>query len=178
MTIINRSLSKSRFLILFFLCSSVPFIAAKLALEFGWFSSGVKNKGHWLERDIQLLPATEKQQHWHLVYVQAQQCDASCELALYTLQQLYIGLGRKQEQISALILADQAPAQLANFPVLKWQTPLALTPELQNQILIVNQKGLVLLRYPVSLDPAGMLIVGKDIRTDLLHLMNYDRVGA
>jgi hypothetical protein len=179
MSSVNPSLSKSNFLLLFFLCSSVPFVAAKLVLEFGWFNAGANNKGHWLEREIQLLPAAEQtQKHWHLVYVQAKQCEASCELALYTLQQLYIGLGRKQDEISALIIAEQSPPQLAKFSSIKWQAPVVLVPELENQILIVNQQGLVLLRYPVALDTAGMLVVGKDVRTDLLRLMNYDRVGA
>jgi hypothetical protein len=177
----NRSLSKSTFLILFCVCSSLPFVAAKLALEFGWFHAGVNNKGQWLEREIQLLPASaHTQQRWHLVYVQAQACDGYCEIALYTLQQLYIGFGRKQDDVSALIVAAQAPAQLERFVAIKWQAPITstVTQELQNQIVIVNQQGLVLLRYPVTLDPKGMLVVGKDIRTDLLRLMNYDRVGA
>ena len=179
MSITNHPIGKYKFLLLFFLCISLPFVAAKLALHYGWFNSGTNNKGHWLEREIQLLPATaHTKQHWHLVYVQAQQCDASCELALYTMQQLYIGFGRKQTALSTLILAEQAPAQLAKFPSIAWQAPTTSVPELQNQILIVNQQGLVLLRYPVPLDQAGMLVVGKGIRTDLLRLMNYDRVGA
>ncbi len=175
----NRTLSKSKFLFLFILCSSLPLIAAKLALQYGWFNAGVSNKGQWLDHEIQLLPATEHPQlRWHLVYVQAQQCDANCEIALYTMQQLYIGFGRKQDEFNALIVAEQSPAELAKFSFITWQAPKTSEPELQNHILIVNQQGMVLLRYPVSLDPAVMLGVGKDIRTDLLRLMNYDRAGV
>lgn len=179
MTKANQSISKSKFLFLFILCISVPLIAAKLALEFGWFNPGTSNKGQWLEHEIQLLPPNAQGQlHWHLVYIQAQQCDASCEIALYTMQQLYIGLGRKQDEVNTLIVAEQAPAQLTKFSSIAWQAPITSTPELRNQIVIVNQQGLILLRYPVTLDPAGMLTVGKDIRTDLLRLMNYDRNGV
>ncbi len=179
MALNSRPLGKSTFLILFLLCSSVPLIAAKLVLEFGWFKAGANNKGQWLEREIQLLPsALHSEKKWHLVYVQAQQCDTTCELALYTMQQLYIGFGRKQDEVSALLVAEESPSQLAKFSSIKWHAPAASAPELQNQIVIVNQQGLVLLRYPVTSNPAGMLVVGKDIRTDLLRLMNYDRVGA
>ncbi len=175
----SRPLSKSTFLLLFILCCSLPFIAAKLVLEFGWFNSDTSNKGQWLNKEIQLLPADERTQlHWHLVYVQASECDANCEVALYLMQQLYIGLGRKQDEINTLIVAERAPAQLVKFSHIKWQAPVTSAPELQNHILIVNQKGLVLLRYPVTTDSDDMLVVGKGIRTDLLRLMNYDRVGT
>jgi hypothetical protein len=179
MSKVSRPLSKSTFLLLFILCCSVPFIAAKLVLEFGWFNSDTSNKGQWLDREIQMLPGDERTQlHWHLVYVQASECDANCETALYMMQQLYIGLGRKQDEINTLVVADRAPQQLAKFSHIKWQAPLSLTPELQHHILIVNQKGLALLRYPVTTDPAAMLVIGKGIRTDLLRLMNYDRTGT
>lgn len=175
----SRPLSKSTFLLLFILCCSLPFIAAKLVLEFGWFNSDTSNKGQWLDKEIQLLPENERTQlHWHLVYVQANECDVNCEAALYLMQQLYIGLGRKQDEINALILAERAPEQLTKFAHIKWQAQTQLTPDLQNHISIVNQKGLALLRYPVTADQAAMLVIGKGIRTDLLRLMNYDRTGT
>ena len=175
----NRPLSKSTFLLLFILCCSLPFIAAKLVLEFGWFNSDTSNKGQWLDKEIQLLPENERTQlHWHLVYVQSNECDANCEAALYLMQQLYIGLGRKQDEINTLIVSERTPEQLTKFSHVKWQAQTQSIPELQNHISIVNQKGLALLRYPVTTDPATMLVVGKGIRTDLLRLMNYDRVGT
>src|SRR6187200_822866 len=102
------------FFVLFFICCSLPFIAAKLALEFSWFTAGVTNKGQWLEDSVQLFPATYKQQHWQLVYVPTQKCNSSCELALYTLQQIYTGFGRQQDQLNLLVVADHAPSQLTH----------------------------------------------------------------
>lgn len=188
---------KSRqFFLLFCMCAVVPLVAAKLSLALGWFSNTGTNKGVWMEKEIQLLPDSvmsaeegvdNTNVHWRLVYVQAEQCDQSCEQALLTLQQLYSGLGRKQLKIKPLILAAQIPAQqnpvkqptqLKKFPDVSWQSGLVPVPELQHHIVIVNQRGLVLLRYPATGTPEQMRDLAKHIRTDLLHLINYDRSGA
>src|SRR6478609_8594191 len=152
-----------KFFLLFFICCSLPFIAAKLALEFSWFTPGVTNKGQWLEDGVKLFPGDHKQ-HWHLVYVQAQACNRNCELALSTLQQIYMGLGRQQDQLNVMLIADQAPSQLTHYPAVHWQTSDIHLAELQEHILIVNQDGLAILRYAVAHDQEHMLVVGKDIR--------------
>jgi hypothetical protein len=186
MQVNNSQLSQQepnrKFLMLFFLCCTIPFVAAKLALEFSWFTAGVTNKGQWLEKDIQLLPASHTQQYlpqkrWHLVYVQAQGCNSSCEFALYTLQQIYTGFGRQQEQLDSLIVADQTPSQLTRYPAVHWQASNVRSSGLEDNILIVNQEGLAILRYPVLQNREQMLVIGKYIRTDLRRLMAYDRSG-
>lgn len=180
-------MSSRKFFILFIVCAVVPLVAAQLSLSLGWFNQGGNNKGQWLEHEIQLLPdASHSVQnnpagnavHWHLVYVQAQVCDQQCEQALFILQQLYSGMGRKQLKIKPLVMAQQQPAQLNKFPAIGWRPEQSATNELQNQIVIVNQRGLVLLRYPVADSPEHMRDLARDIRTDLLRLINYDRSGA
>lgn len=180
-------MSSRRFFILFMACAAVPLIAAQLSLTMGWFSQGGNNKGQWLQHEIQLLPdaihaaqenPASSNVHWHLVYVQATVCDQACEQALFALQQLYAGMGRKQLKIKPLVMAAQAPAQLKQFPAIAWQPEQGTAAELQNQIVIVNQRGLVLLRYPVDGNPEHMRDLARDIRTDLLRLINYDRSGA
>ena len=201
-------MSSRRFFLCFFLCALVPLAAAKISLTMGWFSQASTNKGVWLEHEIQLLPDyTQGAQeaefdphlHWHLVYVQAADCAQQCEQALALMQKLYAGLGRKQIQVKPLLMAEQAPQQLTQFPSIDWQLEQAVAKELRNQIVIVNQRGLVLLRYPLeslsensnqqqhnnlpinnsSVDNSFALRqLAKDIRTDLLRLMNYDRSGA
>lgn len=176
LTPISAQSANKKFLLLFFLCCSLPFIAAKLALAFYWLPVGVTNKGQWLEQEIQLLPvAAPTPQHWHLVYVQEQRCSLHCELALYAIQQIKSGLGRQQDQVGALILADKTPEQLAHFSTIQWLPFSANSTELQGHIFIVNQQGLALLRYPVVSDNEHMLMIGKDIRADLRRLMAYDR---
>lgn len=180
------------FFILFIACAALPLVAAQLSLSMGWFSQGGNNKGQFLQHEIQLLPDVTHSAsdnsvqdkfanasvHWHLVYVQAAACDQECEQALFTLQQLYAGMGRKQLKIKTLVIAAQEPAQLKQFPALGWQPEQSAVTELQNHIVIVNQRGLVLLRYPVDGNPEHMRDLARDIRTDLLRLINYDRSGA
>lgn len=185
-------MNSRKFFILFILCAAVPLVAAKLSLSMGWFGGGGNNRGQWLQHEIQLLPdVTHSSQnnsgqdnfanasvHWHLVYVQAAVCEQQCEQALFTLQQLYAGMGRKQLTIKPLVMAPQQPAQLKQFPAISWQPEPKIANELQNHIVIVNQRGLVLLRYPVADSPEHMRDLARDIRTDLLRLINYDRSGA
>ncbi|HSC67998.1 MAG TPA: hypothetical protein VLC79_09925 [Cellvibrio sp.] len=180
-------MSGPKFFLLFGLCAAVPLIAAQLSLSMGWFSQASTNKGQWLQHEIQLLPdeiaalsnnKIEKNIHWHLVYVQAATCDQQCEQALFTLQQLYAGMGRKQLKIKPLVLAQQQPSQLNNFPAIGWHEKNSSAAELHNQIVIVNQRGLALLRYPVDANPEHMRDLAKNIRSDLLRLINYDRSGA
>ncbi len=180
-------MNSQKFFMSFIACAAVPLVAAQLSLSMGWFSQGGNNKGQWLQHEIQLLPDTfdtvqnnpaDNSVHWHLVYVQATVCDQECEQALFTLQQLYAGMGRKQLKIKTLVMAAQQPVQLKQFPALSWQPEQSVVTELHNHIVIVNQRGLVLLRYPVDGNPEHMRDLARDIRTDLLRLINYDRSGA
>jgi len=179
-------MSSRKFFILFIACAAIPLVAAQLSLSMGWFQQGSTNKGQWLQHEIQLLPDAsspaannaDTNVHWHLVYVQADVCDHQCEQALFTLQQLYSGMGRKQLKIKPLVMAQQQPEQLIKFPAIGWRLEHGVASELHNQIVIVNQRGLALLRYPVVDNPERMRELAKDIRTDLLRLINYDRSSA
>lgn len=173
-------MSSRKFLFLFFLCCSLPVVAAKLYLESGWLAkSETNNKGQWMQQEVKLLDIHSKESsHWHLVYVQAGDCTKTCEHTLYTLQQLYTGFGRKQMNVKPLVLSNSKLNQLAQFPSLGWQQNNQPVTELQNTIVIVNQQGFALLRYPITDDLNQMIKTAKDIRTDLIRLMSYDRGGV
>ena len=49
---------------------------------------------------------------------------------------------------------------------------------LQQQILLVDQKGLVLLSYPMPQQASEMAETARNIRYDLLKLLNYDRTSV
>jgi len=166
------------FITLFFLCAFVPIALAKASLQFGWFAHGTTNKGQWLRDNIQLLSATENgEAPWRLVYLPPAECKQQCDLALHLLQQLYIGLGYKQKNIEPLIVAEQSPAQLKRYPTIHWCVASEVATSLDNHIVIVNQQGVALLQYPVVGDEAALRVLAKNIRTDVLKLMNYDRGG-
>ncbi len=175
------------FFLLFSLCALVPFAAAKLSLSMGWFAGGATNKGQWLTQEVKLIPALERGDlHWTVAYVSSQTCAQECERALTLLQQLYTGLGRKQLGVQVMLVTGNqtnlAPLK-QQFSALKMilvptelksvaTTDFALDL-LNNQFVIINQKGIVLLRYPLTNSVATQ--VAADVRSDLLRLFNYDR---
>jgi hypothetical protein len=170
------SFSPPLFFALFALCCLLPFIAAKFALSLRLFSPGVSNKGSWIEQELRLPHPNGL---WQLLYVQRGQCDRFCELELYSLQQLYTGLGAKREQVSVGLLALQAPAELVRYPALRWQSSIAAVPQKFNgQLLLVNRQGQVLLHYDAVANQQDAMITAKKIRADLLRLLAFDRPMA
>jgi hypothetical protein len=172
-------MTSRKFFSFFLLCALVPLVAAKVSLAMGWFSHTAVNKGYWLEHEIELLPdADSHAAAWRLVYLAPEHCTQACAQALYSLQQLYTGLGRKQLKIQPIVAAPSSPDQLGNYSAIEWAQKNFSEHELHDQIVIVNRDGLALLRYPVHSDREAMKNITKDIRADLLRLMNYDRSGT
>ncbi len=171
-------MNKNKFMLLFIVCCVLPLAAAKLVLELGWFNPGSSSKGHWLEQEIFLLDDISGQKkHWRIVMLADASCGQPCNNALHTVKQLYIGLGRKQEQVQPVVVG--ALPQPADYPMFIQQQALAVdTAPLLQQILLVDQKGLVLLSYPMPLQEAEMADIARNIRYDLLKLLNYDRTSV
>lgn len=170
-------MNKKKFLLLFVLCCALPLAAAKLVLEMGWFSRGASSHGQWQQTEIFLLPATTEKAHWRLAVPAVGECAAQCQRALFTVQQLYVGLGRKQQQLQPVLLGSATPPE--QFNVFSTYLPQqAVPPTLANQILLIDQQGLVLLSYPAPSTDAEMAGIAKAIRQDLLKLLNYDRTSA
>lgn len=175
-------MSSRKFLSLFLLCALVPLAAAWASLRLGWFAAApTVNHGEWLEQELRLLPTPERGGgQWHLVYVPAAEGepDARAEQALLILQQLHVGLGRKQTRVQALVLATRSPVALAHYPHIEWQAAQVRDAAVQGRIVLVDPRGLALLRYAVESGPQAAQRVAGDIRSDLLRLMNYDRSGV
>lgn len=169
------------FFLLFFLCASIPFAAAKLSLSYGWFDTGATNKGEWPEQEMQLIPPLSTgDMHWTVAYVTANKCAQECFSALTILQQLYTGLGRKQLGAQVvLVTSDATNAAMVHtqFPVIKTNIAEASAEKniiaLEHDFVIINQHGLVLLRY--AFDDSMATQTAANIRSDLLRLINYDR---
>nr|WP_245217612.1 hypothetical protein [Rheinheimera maricola] len=160
------------------MCCGVPLLAAKIVLEMGWFNGGVSSKGLWQTSEVFLLPASAEKAHWRLaVAPAADSCDKLCEQGLYTVKQLYLGLGRKQQHVQPLLLGSFAlPAEYAAF--ISQDATQTIPQSLQNHILLIDQQGLVLLSYPMPMVETDMAAIAKAIRQDLLKLLNYDRTSV
>lgn len=171
-------MNKKKFLLLFVLCCVLPLAAAKLVLEMGWFNGGVSSKGNWQTSEVFLLPASAEKAHWRLAVTPAAgACGTPCLQALYTVHQLYLGLGRKQQHVQPLLLGEQMlPDEFKTFA--RQAATQTIPATLQGQILLIDQQGLVLLSYPQPLTETDMAPTAKAIRQDLLKLLNYDRTSV
>ena len=167
-------MNKKKFLLLFVLCCALPLLAAKLVLEFGWFNRGVSSNGEWQQTEIFLLTATDAKAHWRLAVAPKAECDKPCQQALYTIQQLYVGLGRKQVQVQPVLISEQSPPN-AYTAFARYSAAQPVPETLQNRILLIDQQGLVLLSYPVPSAQTELANTARAIRQDLLKLLNYDR---
>lgn len=169
-------MNKYKFIALFVICCGLPFLAAKLVLEMGWFNAGVSNKGQWQQQDVFLLSASADKAHWRLA-VPGENCRQACQQALYTVKQLYVGLGRKQQHVLPVWLATEAVP--ATYPMFQQAPALAPVPEaLSDKIMLIDHQGLVLLTYPMPLTEKDMAPTAKAIRYDLMKLFNYDRTSV
>lgn len=170
-------MNKKKFLWLFVLCCVLPLLAAKLVLEFGWFNRGVSSNGEWQQNEVFLLAASAEKAHWRIGVIPAAECATQCLGALHTVQQLYVGLGRKQVQVQPVFISTQPVA--AEFAAFTQQPAIAVAPKnLQDKILLIDQQGLVLLSYPMPAAEADMAATARAIRQDLLKLLNYDRTSV
>jgi hypothetical protein len=167
-------MAKNKFLLLFVLCCAVPLLFAYLVLQFGWFDRGITSNGQWQTEEIFVLEPTSEQAHWRITVLPTEQCTKRCQNAIYTVQQLYIGLGRKQQQVQPVLVSTEPLSVLpSSFSQQTAKQP--ITTALFNHIVLVDQQGLALLRYPMPNSEAEMAITAKAIRQDLLKLLNYDR---
>ncbi|MCC5852259.1 MAG: hypothetical protein JJU30_05445 [Alkalimonas sp.] len=172
-------MNKTKFLSIFLPICLLPLLLAKLALHFEWFEGGTASQGEWMPEEVFVLPGLEAHEKvWRLAVIPANDCTERCQQGLHTVQQLFIGLGRKQVQVQPWLLSTEpADTILQQYPVFQ-QQPGANSSHaaVQNYIVIVDVQGLALLRYPLPNDEQLPADIARAIRSDLLKLMNYDRI--
>jgi len=166
-------MTKKKFLWLFGACCLLPLALAQLVLSAGWFAAGVNSKGQWLSEEIQLLPATAANQpHWRLVYLAPADCQQQCQQTLNLMTQIHTALGRKQENLSLVVLGDVAPAELTSTFQFQQGSSKTLTA---GQLILVEHNGLALLQYQFPVDASQLPLLGKAVMSDLKKLISYDR---
>ncbi len=170
-------MAKQKFISLFVLCCLLPLAAAWLVLTSGWYQGGVNSKGQWLAAEIRLLPAVPATApHWRLVFVAPASCQQYCAQTLQLMTQIHTALGRKQQQLSLLVVAAELPSGLAAGLPKGVQFQQSDVTGLQiGSLVLVEQQGLALLQYPLPMQPQQFPLTGKAVMADLKKLMNYDR---
>src|SRR5690606_15292684 len=86
--------------------------------------------------------------------------------ALSGQQQLHAGPGRRPARVQALALAAEDPPARARYPHLAWPAAQISDPALLGRIVLVDPRGLPLLRYAVEPGAAQAQRVAGEIRSD------------
>jgi cytochrome oxidase Cu insertion factor (SCO1/SenC/PrrC family) len=140
---------------------------------------GTTNKGQFVQPPRQLdtaaigLPADWFAHHLTLVYAGGESCADTCRQALHVMQGTRLALGEQTDQVRLLYLSAGIPVAdviQANPGVTGRDVKSEVLSagfdgaDAPKYIYLVDPKGYVVLRYPLSQDP-------KDILIDLRHLL-------
>jgi len=92
----------------------LPVVLAKLALDNDWFTKGATNKGQLLAPTIDMSALLENAEpKWRLLYVMPSKCDAVCENALFSINQVWLALGKESDRAQAVVVTTASSDQTA-----------------------------------------------------------------
>lgn len=135
--------------------------------------------------------------YWWILPIDMNQCDSEClQLNIYTINQTYLGLGKEAKRINVLLIlptdtltetntvteTNNFPTAFSPFSNIGVQalnkTQSGLNKDLPaNFIYLVDPLGNVFMRYPLVKNKPDAVKTSKDLRTDLLRLFKYSRLG-
>jgi len=181
-------------------CFVLPLATAWLLLADNWRPSSSAQHGELLNParplpDLRFIPIDERswnqtalQGHWLMVYVgTAAQCNASCRTSLYDMRQVRLALGKELVRVKTVLLLDGMPnAELRQWLATEHADMLTgvADAEIRNAFLqafveaeqggdwiyLVDPLGNLLMRYPTTAKPGGML-------KDLKRLLRLSKIG-
>lgn len=179
-------------------CFLLPLAAAWVLVDY-WRPGGSVQHGELLNParpvDLQFSAPAHKalantgiRGKWVLVYVGSSAvCDTHCHTSLYAMRQVRLALGKDIERLNTLLLLDNEPVAefqqwlTAEHPAMRIGivggdqrgTIINAFPQpgqVGDWIYLVDPLGNLLMRYPVDVDPRGIL-------KDLQRLLRWSKIG-
>jgi hypothetical protein len=187
----NTTKKNNKSMILIFVAVFLlPVILAKLALENGWFNQAATNKGTLIQppMDMSSLQTSVQEPKWKLVYVLPQECDQSCENALYSIVQVWSALGKHSDRAEAVVISH-ANSNALQLEQLKTKQKVRIVESSEQNINLVfkdnNANGIfiadtlnnVILRYPLQNDAEQSVLDSRDILADMRKVLKLSRIG-
>lgn len=193
----NRTTGRRRWLIpgLIFAAAAAPFVlTVVIYLRPDWFAFGHVNHGQLVRPPVKIetaalprafaatpLPADFFRGRWTLVYIGGPHCGKDCKEGLYASRQIRLGLGEAMREVHRLYVVRGRPDSL---DFLRREHPDLTVVEAQGtagarfvdqftaaagvpSLYLVAPEGYLMLTYPLSRDPTGLL-------EDLRHLLGED----
>jgi len=177
-------------LILMVIVFVLPVVLAKLALDHDWFNRGVTNKGNLLSPTLNvssLLVGSEgagNEPKWRLMYVLPSTCDKTCENALFSINQVWLALGKESDRAEPLVLVTpasdkQALSALDAYPNVRTQeVDGEATNMLASQsVYIVDTLNNAMLFYQVDSDRDVAVLESRNMLADIKKLLKLSRIG-
>lgn len=167
----------------------LPVVLAKLALDNDWFNRGATNKGNLLNPvlDVSAVLETEAPK-WRLVYTLPENCDKTCENALFSINQVWLALGKESDRAQAVVIVtessdEQAVAKISEMPSLhaveasKENVNKSFKSVSGDAIFVVDTLNNAMLYYPVGGDKDVAVMESRNILADVRKLMKLSRIG-
>ena len=181
--------SNKRTLILLVVAFVLPVVLAKLALDNDWFNKSATNHGELLNPAVDFSSLNEtNSKRWRVAYFIPAECNASCENALYSLNQIWVALGKHQDRVEPLVIwtansdSEQVSkvAEQPHFSVLmadEQNVNKVFHPIATDGIFLIDTLDNVILRYPVAQEKQQAVMKSRDILADLRKLLKLSRIG-
>lgn len=172
-------------LILMVVVFVLPVVLAKLALDNDWFNRGATNKGNLLSPTVDvslLIEGTEPK--WRLMYVLPAECNKVCENALFSINQVWLALGKESDRAEPLVLITpssdkQALNALAAYPNVRTvqvnDKPTNILAE--QSVYIVDTLNNAMLYYRVDGDRQVAVMESRNMLADIKKLLKLSRIG-
>ena len=176
--------------VLLILAFALPVILAKFALEYDWFNKAATNKGELLQPPLDFSGVEQPQEtpKWRIAYVMPENCEATCDNALYSINQVWVALGKHMDRAEPVVVVSDSSdaakvAELNSHPNIK-----LLKTDVQNVnkvfkqtstdgIFLIDTLDNVILRYPLQQEQQQAVLFSRDILADLRKLLKLSRIG-
>ena len=167
----------------------LPVILAKVALETGFFNRAATNKGELLAPGLSLSEVYQADEpKWRLLYVLPQQCEEKCENALYSLNQVWLALGKHMDRVRPVVLNSAEGQSAVATSMASYENLKMLTVSQQSLnkvfkdvgadgIFIVDTLDNIVLRYPLQQEQQQAVLHSREILADLRKLLKLSRIG-
>lgn len=178
-----KNKASKRTLLLMVAVFVIPVVLAKLALENDWFTKAATNKGQLLSPTIDMTAVLQNAEpKWRLLYVMPERCDAVCENALFSINQVWLALGKESDRAEALVLSTEqsdqsALAALSDYPNVATQVITAPTSLATNSVYIVDTQNNAMLFYQIKHERQDAVMESRNMLADMRKLLKLSRIG-
>ncbi|MBT0587887.1 hypothetical protein [Alteromonas oceanisediminis] len=167
----------------------LPVVLAWFALQNDWFTKGSTNRGELLQPTLNAQSLLSEQTPlWRILYVVPADCDAECTNALYSIEQIWLALGKESDRAQATVFVTEESDPSASSIDERYTHVKVLTVDQQNVkqvfkdgasdgIFLVDTLNNVVLRYPVHQEQQQAVMHSRDILADLKKLLKLSRIG-